>query len=275
MTSGGAAQKKRTGTQGALALASPAVSTGNLGSVGWVSVISRMLVSTHRIAAPVIPAALGIVAAVLLGGAGFGLGCLYAGIVGPTPVVARTAPAVPAPVQAAAIPAAPAMGGPEYPAPEPAAAVAQPVSWSRPAPSQAAGTARLMLAMDRPVAGGWVSSHFGPRPDPFTGRPAVHRGLDFAGLDNSAILAVAPGVVTWSGRQRGYGNFIEIDHGRGWITRYGHNSSNLVAVGDYVKPGQTIALMGSTGRATGTHLHFEVLYRGRHQNPARFVPQDT
>ena len=64
--------------------------------------------------------------------------------------------------------------------------------------------------------------------DPFTGRPAVHRGLDFAGLDNSAILAVAPGVVTWSGRQRGYGNLIEIDHGRGWVTRYGHNASNLV-----------------------------------------------
>ena len=129
--------------------------------------------------------------------------------------------------------------------------------------------------MDRPVDGGWVSSHFGQRRDPFTGRPAVHRGLDFAGLDNSAILAVAPGVVSWSGRQRGYGNLIEIDHGRGWVTRYGHNASNLVAVGDYVKPGQTIALMGSTGRATGTHLHFEVLYRGRHQNPARFVPQDT
>jgi len=111
--------------------------------------------------------------------------------------------------------------------------------------------------------------------DPFTGRPAVHRGLDFAGDDNSAILAVAPGVVTWSGRQRGYGNLIEIDHGRGWVTRYGHNASNLVRPGDYVKPGQTIALMGATGRATGTHLHFEVLYRGRHQNPARFVPQDT
>jgi murein DD-endopeptidase MepM/ murein hydrolase activator NlpD len=82
---------------------------------------------------------------------------------------------------------------------------------------------------------------------------------------------VAPGIVTRSGRQRGYGNFIEIDHGGGWITRYGHNAFNLVIPGAYVKPGQTIALMGATGRATGTHLHFEVLYRGSHQDPDRFV----
>jgi murein DD-endopeptidase MepM/ murein hydrolase activator NlpD len=103
----------------------------------------------------------------------------------------------------------------------------------------------------------------------------VHQGLDFAGLDNSSIFAAASGVVTRSGRQRGYGNLIEIDHGNGWVTRYGHNSYNLVTPGDYVKPGQTIALMGATGRATGTHLHFEVLYRGRHRNPARFVPRDA
>jgi len=237
-----------------------------------------------RIASPLIPAALGIVAAILLGGAGFGLGCLYAGVVGPAPSVARTvitaSPALTVAATAAEPPAvAPAagagMGGPEEPAP--VTASARPVSYSpaTPAPGFATGQLGRALAMNRPVSGGWVSSHFGQRMDPFTGRPAVHRGLDFAGVDNSAILAVAPGVVTWSGRQRGYGNLIEIDHGRGWVTRYGHNSSNLVAVGDYVKPGQTIALMGSTGRATGTHLHFEVLYRGRHQNPARFVPQDT
>ncbi len=128
--------------------------------------------------------------------------------------------------------------------------------------------------MYRPVVAGWVSSGFGQRQDPFTGLPAVHRGVDFAGLDNSAIQAVAPGVVTWSGRRRGYGNLIEIDHGRGWVTRYAHNASNFVTPGDYVKSGQTIALMGATGRATGTHLHFEVLYRGHHQNPARFVPRE-
>ena len=125
----------------------------------------------------------------------------------------------------------------------------------------------------RPVVGGWVSSHYGKRADPFTGHPAMHRGLDFAGSANSVILAVAPGVVTWSGPLRGYGNLIEIDHGNGWVTRYGHNASNFVSPGDYVKPGQTIALMGATGRATGTHLHFEVLYQGRHMNPARFVPR--
>lgn len=226
-----------------------------------------------RIASPVIPAVLGMISAVLLGGAGFGLGCLYAGIVGraPAPDMARaaTTPAVPAA-------ATPGIGGPEEPVPAPSP-VARPVSFSpaMPAPGSATGQFGRALDINRPVAGGWVSSRFGQRVDPFTGRLAIHRGLDFAGLDNSAILAVAPGVVTWSGRQRGYGNLIEIDHGRGWVTRYGHNASNLVAVGDYVKPGQTIALMGSTGRATGTHLHFEVLYRGRHQNPARFVPQDT
>ncbi|MCL4780630.1 MAG: M23 family metallopeptidase [Gammaproteobacteria bacterium] len=127
----------------------------------------------------------------------------------------------------------------------------------------------------RPVVGGWISSHYGKRADPFTGTPAIHRGMDFAGPANSVILAVAPGVVTWSGPLRGYGNLIEIDHGNGWVTRYGHNASNFIRAGDYVKPGQTIALMGATGRATGTHLHFEVLHQGRHMNPARFVPRRT
>lgn len=216
-----------------------------------------------RIASPLIPAVLGIVSAVLLGGTGFGLGCLYAGVVGPAPAV--VAPRIVATAMPTA--ATQGVGGPEEPVPATAPAT--------PVPGDAASPFGRGLAMDRPVAGGSVSSRFGQRLDPFTGRPAVHRGLDFAGLDNSTILAVAPGVVSWSGRRRGYGNLIEIDHGRGWITRYGHNASNLVAVGDYVKPGQTIALMGATGRATGTHLHFEVLYRGRHQNPARFVPQDT
>lgn len=226
-----------------------------------------------RTASPLIPALLGIASAVLLGGAGFGLGCLYAGVLGPAPeppvTMLATSPAA-TPITSVAtnttapMPASePGVGGPEV-AVLPAALVTTiPAVRSRP------------LDMDRPVAGGWVSSNFGQRLDPFTGQPAVHRGLDFAGVDNSAILAVAPGVVTWSGLRQGYGNLIEIDHGRGWVTRYGHNASNLVIAGDYVKPGQTIGLMGSTGRATGTHLHFEVLYRGRHQNPARFVPQAT
>src|SRR5690606_7806893 len=127
----------------------------------------------------------------------------------------------------------------------------------------------------RPVLGGWVTSGYGHREDPFTGQRSRHFGLDFAGIENSAILAAGAGVVVWSGPRTGYGNHIEIDHGNGWITRYGHNASNLVAEGDYVRPGQTIALMGSTGRATGTHLHFEVLHQGLHLNPSRIVPSST
>jgi murein DD-endopeptidase MepM/ murein hydrolase activator NlpD len=125
----------------------------------------------------------------------------------------------------------------------------------------------------RPVEGGWVSSGFGRRVDPFTGREALHQGLDFAGLRNSVITASGAGVVTRSGGQRGYGNLIEIDHGDGFASRYGHNASNLVAVGDHVKAGQVIALMGASGRATGNHLHFEILKDGRPVNPARFIPR--
>ena len=216
-----------------------------------------------------IPAALGVCAALLLGGTGFGLGCLYAQLATPAPVATVLA-AVPLAPTAVAEP----MGGPEESGPDEsgtdalAALTVVPARFQVLRPGQA-------LAMARPVVGGWVSSPFGQRLDPFTGEPAVHQGLDFAGLSNSAILAAASGVVTWAGRQRGYGNLIEIDHGNGWVTRYGHNSYNLVTPGDYVKPGQTIALMGATGRATGTHLHFEVLYHGRRQNPARFVPRDA
>lgn len=131
--------------------------------------------------------------------------------------------------------------------------------------------AGVQLSIARPVAGGRVSSPYGQRLDPFSGLPAHHAGLDFAGVSHSAILAAAAGVVSWSGSGAGFGNFIEIDHGNGWVTRYGHNATNLVAPGDYVRPGQTIALMGDTGRATGTHLHFEVRYRGRALNPAGFL----
>ncbi len=211
-----------------------------------------------------LPATIGVCAAVLLGGAGFGVGCLYGQLAVPDPLVtAMTSGPVAQPAIAQPSDAQP-MGGPE----ELATLTVVPARFQVLQPGQA-------LAMTRPVVGGWVSSPFGQRLDPFTGQPAAHQGLDFAGLNNSAILAAASGVVTWTGRLRGYGNLIEIDHGNGWVTRYGHNSYNLVTPGDYVKPGQTIALMGSTGRATGTHLHFEVLYHGRRQNPARFVPRDA
>lgn len=123
----------------------------------------------------------------------------------------------------------------------------------------------------RPVAKGWISSYFGDRPDPFTGKIVMHKGIDFAAKNGSDILAVGNGVVTWSGRRYGYGNLVEINHGHGYITRYGHNAETLVKVGDSVKRGQIISLMGSTGRSTGPHVHFEVLKNDRQIDPLRFV----
>jgi murein DD-endopeptidase MepM/ murein hydrolase activator NlpD len=123
----------------------------------------------------------------------------------------------------------------------------------------------------RPVNAGWISSYFGKRTDPFTGKPANHTGIDFAGKMGAEIEAVADGVVTWSGDRYGYGIMVEINHGNGYSTRYAHNSENLVQVGDGVKKGQTVALMGRTGRATGPNLHFEVLHNGRRVNPVNFI----
>jgi len=123
----------------------------------------------------------------------------------------------------------------------------------------------------RPVKSGWLSSYFGKRTDPFTGKPANHTGIDFAGKHGDEIVAVAEGVVTWSGDRYGYGVMVEINHGNGYSTRYAHNSENLVAVGDEVKKGQVVALMGKTGRATGPNLHFEVLRNGSRVNPVSFI----
>lgn len=125
----------------------------------------------------------------------------------------------------------------------------------------------------RPVKSGWMSSYFGRRTDPFTGKPANHRGVDFAGKQGAEIVAVADGVVTWASTRYGYGEMVEINHGNGYATRYAHNSENLVAIGQEVKKGQTVALMGETGRATGPNLHFEVLHRGQRVNPVKFVQQ--
>ena len=122
-----------------------------------------------------------------------------------------------------------------------------------------------------PVMGGYVSSVFGMRVDPFDGELSMHSGMDFAGTEGEPVEAVAAGVVTWAGDRSGYGNMVEIDHGNGYATRYGHNESILVHVGQIVKKGEQIALMGSTGRSTGPHVHFEVLYNGVAVNPARFV----
>ena len=123
----------------------------------------------------------------------------------------------------------------------------------------------------RPVEWGWMSSRFGRRTDPFNGRLAWHNGIDFAGKDGSNIISVGSGVVIWSGDRHGYGLMVEINHGGGLVTRYAHAKALMVKVGDIVSKGQTIALMGSTGRSTGPHVHFEVRYKGKPIDPAPYV----
>ncbi len=128
-----------------------------------------------------------------------------------------------------------------------------------------------ILPEGSPVTGGWTSSSFGWRTDPISGRKDFHEGIDLAGRSGSNVSSVAAGIVTWSGRHSGYGNMIEISHGNGYVTRYAHNKKNLVVVGDKVEKGQKIAEMGSSGRSTGSHVHFEVVHNGRHVNPRKFV----
>lgn len=124
-----------------------------------------------------------------------------------------------------------------------------------------------------PVSSGWISSGYGERNDPFTGKRAQHDGLDFAGVKGSEILGVARGVVIWAGSKQGYGKTLEIDHGNGYVTRYAHNDELLVNAGDRVIAGQTVARMGETGRASSPHVHFEVLHNGNAVNPNQFVKQ--
>jgi murein DD-endopeptidase MepM/ murein hydrolase activator NlpD len=122
-----------------------------------------------------------------------------------------------------------------------------------------------------PLIGGWISSHFGYRTDPFTGRGAFHAGVDFAGPPGSRVVAVGPGVVSYAGWKQGYGYTVEITHPTGYMTRYGHNSRNLVRVGQSVQKNDPIAVIGSTGRSTGTHVHFEVLRDGNVLNPTKYL----
>lgn len=126
----------------------------------------------------------------------------------------------------------------------------------------------------RPVEEGWISSYFGRRADPFTGYTAVHKGVDFAGAEGSKVTAVAAGLVTYAGDRSGYGQMVEINHGNGLATRYCHNEQILVKQGDMVRKGQEVALMGSTGRSTGPHVHFEVLKNGLQVDPLRFIGED-
>ena len=126
----------------------------------------------------------------------------------------------------------------------------------------------------RPVNSGWLSSHYGVRKDPFSGMPAMHKGVDFAGKEGDAVMATAAGVVTWADDRNGYGKLVEIDHGEGLVTRYGHNKQLNVKIGDVVTKGQQIAYMGNTGRSTGAHVHYEVLRKGQQLDPLPYVYRD-
>ncbi len=123
----------------------------------------------------------------------------------------------------------------------------------------------------RPVPWGWMSSSFGYRSDPISGKRAWHSGVDFAGKEGSPIIAVASGVVTFAGKDSGYGLMVEIAHAGGYSTRYAHCKELLVGVGTVVKKGQTIAKIGRSGRATGPHVHYEVLKDGKAMNPKHFI----
>ncbi len=123
----------------------------------------------------------------------------------------------------------------------------------------------------RPIKKGWISSYYGMRTDPFTGKRERHEGIDFAGRLGSDVMAVAAGVVTWAGERYGYGRLVEVNHGNGYVTRYAHNRKVLVKVGERVEKNQVLAEMGSSGRSTGPHVHFEVIHNGRVVNPAKYI----
>ncbi len=123
----------------------------------------------------------------------------------------------------------------------------------------------------RPISKGWLSSYYGVRKDPFTGRATMHKGIDFAGKENSNVIATGAGVISWSGKRFGYGQLVEINHGNGIKTRYGHNKEIIVSVGDVVEKGQAIAKMGSTGRSTGPHVHYEILRNDKQIDPTKYV----
>ena len=130
-----------------------------------------------------------------------------------------------------------------------------------------------LLPLGAPVKNVRVTSNFGTRNDPFTGKPKKHRGIDFAGKIGTELMAVAPGRVVSAGERVGYGTTVEIDHGLGFTTLYAHLSQITVARGDWVRPGTVIGLAGSTGRSTGPHLHYEIRYKGVPFDPSKFVKE--
>lgn len=130
---------------------------------------------------------------------------------------------------------------------------------------------KLMVPTQQPVVGGLLGSPFGWRIDPVNGQSALHTGLDFPASSGTPILAAAGGVVVAQEHHPAYGNMVEIDHGNDLVTRYGHASKVLIKKGDLIKRGQKIAEVGSTGRSTGSHLHFEVLVQGVFQDPQKFL----
>jgi murein DD-endopeptidase MepM/ murein hydrolase activator NlpD len=126
-----------------------------------------------------------------------------------------------------------------------------------------------------PIANSYITSSFGRRADPIVGGSQFHKGIDFEADVGDPVLAVADGVVSYSGVRSGYGNVIEIDHGNGYVTRYAHNSRLERRVGELIRAGQEIAKAGSTGRSTGAHVHFEVWERGQYVNPRKFLSQQS
>jgi murein DD-endopeptidase MepM/ murein hydrolase activator NlpD len=127
----------------------------------------------------------------------------------------------------------------------------------------------------RPVNSGYLSSGFGVRNDPFSGRPAVHRGVDFAGKEGEPVLATAGGIVTWAGERFGYGLMVEIEHADGYRSRYAHAKAVNTEIGQLVSKGQQVATLGNTGRSTGPHVHYEVLKDGQQIDPMLFVNRRT
>ena len=130
---------------------------------------------------------------------------------------------------------------------------------------------KKMMPTMLPVAAPYNSSTFGKRVDPFTGQIAMHEGIDFLADAGSPVHAAASGVVVFAGFHPQYGYMVDIDHGNDLVTRYAHQSKLFVKEGDVVPRGRKIGEVGSTGRSTGPHLHFEVRFRGAAQNPAKFL----